>query len=201
MTKRKWRMRAFLSIRCLTPAALPVLVAVSLAFLSCGRKDLKDTRTEKEDTLAEVLSKKYKVISDWDTSNGYTSHFQRLFIDQNNLMLFKGRVYDIVKLDSGYIVKVLDERKDADHNFLALITFSTNELDEKFTDDKSTSGVFVIKLSKVTASNPSIKEDEVQNGDDDSYSYTHLSDDPDRMLTIFTGKMIDCRFEALPKEK
>jgi len=188
------------SHRALKSAAMVVVAAIALTFLSCGRQARKDIRDENSDTLVKELSEKYKVISDWDKSNGFTSYFQRKFIDQNNLMLFKGRIYDIVKQDSVYIVKVLDERKDADHNFIALVTFSSKELDGSLTDDKSTNGVFVIKVSKVTSSNPSIKEDEGQNGED-SYTYSHLSDDPDRMLTIFTGKVIDCRFETLTKEK
>ena len=141
---------------------------------------------------------KYNAISDWDTIAAYTSYFQELFISQNKPMLFKGKIYDIVKVDSNFIVKILDEREDAHHNFLAIITFTSQQFDSSNINEKSTTGLFVIKISKVSTSNPSIKEDEKNNGDD-SYNYTHLSDDKDHMLTIFTGSIIDCRLDEIDK--
>jgi len=175
---------------------------IIVIIFSCGKpKVSSDNDALKSEAVKGALLKKYNAVADWDSSNSYTSYFQRRFIEQKQLMLFQGRIYDIVKNDSVYIVKVMDERKDADHNFLALITFTPKELDEKFIDDKSTDGVFVIRVYNVTSSNPSIKEEEASDGDDHSYTYTHLSDDADHMLTVFRGKMIDCQFETFVETK
>ena len=143
---------------------------------SCGGS--KEKEPDKIEMIAKNLAVKYNAVTNWDTIACYTSHFQNMFISKNKLMLFKGRIYDIIKVDSNYVVKVLDEREDATHNFLAVITFSSHQLDAVYTNEKSATGVFIIKVSKVTTSNPSIKEDEASHGDDGTYTYTHLSDDP-----------------------
>ena len=164
--------------------------------VSCGSSKQKETST-KSKIVAQDLALKYNAVTDWDTTRSYTSYFQKIFIYQNKPMLFKGRIYDIVKEDSNYIVKVLDEREDASHNYLAIITFTPQQLNAFYTDKKSSTGFFVIKVSKVTTSNPSIKEDEKSNGEDNTYTYSHLSDDKDQMLTIFTGTAINCYLEEL----
>ena len=171
-------------------------ICLLLLVTSCGNSDKKET-PDKNEMVAKDFAAKYHAVNNWDTIASFTSHFQNMFITQRKLMLFKGRIYDIVKVDSNYVVKVLDEREDATHNFLAIITFSSQQLDAVYTDEKSAMGVFVIKVSKVTSSNPSIKEDEASDGDDHTYTYTHLSDDPYQMITIFTGTAIDCHLEAL----
>jgi hypothetical protein len=89
------------------------------------------------------------------------------------------------------VVKILDERESSDQNFLALITFSRRQYDRIF-DKKnaSKSGSFVIHISKITSSNPSIKVDEGNNGED-TYTYSHLSDGKDETISIFYGEIID----------
>jgi len=175
-------------------------IFITLSIASCGSSKKKET-LDKNEVVAKDLATKYNAVNNWDTTDSYTSRFQRIFIGQNKLMIFRGRIYDIVKRDSNYIVKVLDEREDATHNFLAVITFSSQQLDAVSIDNKSATGVFVIKVSKVTSSNPSLKEDEGSNGDDDTYTYTHLSDDRDKMITIFTGTAIDCHLEPFEESK
>ena len=169
-------------------------ICLILLSASCGSSKQKET-PDKNEMIAKDFVLKYNAVADWDTTASYTSHFQKMFISQNKLMLFKGKIYDIVKADSNYIVKVLDEREDATHNFLAIITFTSQQLDTSYTGKKSANGIFVIKVSKVTTSNPSIKEEEKSDGDDNTESYTYLSDDADRMLTIFTGTAVDCHLE------
>lgn len=168
-------------------------IILLLFVASCGSSNKKE-KLDKNEMIAKEFARKYKAVDNWDTTASYTSYFQKMFISQNKLMLFKGRIYDIVRADSNYIVKVLNEREDAIHNFLAIITFSSKQLDQVYTDEKPATGVFVIKVTKVTTSNPSIKEDEASDGED-TYTYTHLSDDPDQMITIFTGTAIDCHLE------
>jgi hypothetical protein len=175
-------------------------IFIALIVASCGSSDKKET-LDKNEMVAKDFAIKYNAVNNWDTTASYTSHFQKMFIEQNKLMVFRGRIYDIVKMDSNYIVKVLDERTDATHNFLAIITFSSQQLDAVYTDEKSATGIFVIKVSKVTSSNPSIKEDEESDGDDHTYTYNHLSDDRDQMITIFTGTAIACHLEPLEESK
>ncbi|RXK58105.1 hypothetical protein ESA94_19025 [Lacibacter luteus] len=166
---------------------------------SCGSSDKKEN-PDKNEAIAKTLARKYNAVANWDTTASYTSHFQNMFIAQNKPILFKGRVYDIVKTDSNYVVKVLDERTDATHNFLAIITFSTVQLDSLYSGNQATRGVFVFKVTKVKSSDPSIKAD-MESDEDGSYTYTHLSDDAGTMITIFTGIAIDCQLEEIDESK
>jgi hypothetical protein len=163
-------------------------VVVTLS--ACGDSKNKGTNNE----VINQLAAKYGTVADWDTSLSYTSHYQKMFIEDKKLLLFNGRIYDIVKEDSSYIVKVLDEREDAIHNFLAVISFTHQQIAAMLEIKESDSGIFVIQVSKVTTSNPSIRVDEASDGESES-SYTHLSDDADQMITVFKGKIIDVRLD------
>ena len=167
---------------------------------SCG-DNKKETVKDKTDKTIHDLDIKYDAVTDWDSTSLYTCHYQEMFIEDNKPMIFKGRIYDIEKKDSSYIVKVLDEREDVPKNYLALITFTPQQFNVIYSGNKSTRGVFVIQVSKVSSSNPSIKEDEASNGDDGTYTYTHLSDDDDQMITIFRGKLIDFRLDEIEENK
>lgn len=167
---------------------------------SCGGSK-KETAKDKTNQTIHDLAIKYNAVSDWDSTSLYTCHFQEMFIEDNKLMVLKGRIYDIEKKDSSYVVKVLDEREDVSKNYLALITFTPQQFNVIYSGNKSTRGVFVIQVSKVTSSNPSIREDEASNGDDGTYTYTHLSDEDDQMITIFRGKLIDFRLEEIEENK
>ena len=171
-------------------------IGLATILFSCGNSKKESIRNKYGKEVKELVAK-YNADTIWDATFAYTSYYQKKFIEQNKLMLFRGRIYDIIKVDSNYVVKVMDEREDAALNFLALITFTPEQLNATWTNDKLSRGVFVIKVTKITSSNPSIKEDEASDGDDNTYTYTHLSDDADRMITIVTGKMVDCSFKKV----
>jgi len=177
--------------------------SITIFLFSCGnsKKGYIINKIDENGKATKELIDKYNAVSGWDTVAAYTSYYQKEFIEQKKLMFFKGRIYDIIKEDSIYIVKVLDEREDAYQNFLALITFTPQELESKYPSQTSPKGVFIIKVSKITTSNPSIKTDEEGGGEDASYTYTHLSDDKDQMITIFKGKIVDCYFEKDIEDK
>ncbi len=186
-------------------SSLAVYILAIFILLSCKEVKRKNDKDDENSKLAKELVSRYNAITDWDTTLLFTFQYQKMFIEENNLMFFKGRIFDIIKKDSNYVIKVLDEREDASHNFLALITATSEQLDALYKDDKSTKGVFIIKVTNVTSSMPSIKQDEGNvvdsDGDDQTYTFTHLSDDADQMITIFRGKMIDSRFEKFSESK
>ena len=184
---------------------LNMLFAICLVIFSfsCSHSK-KDTTKDKRRKTQLELATKYNADVDWDSIPLYSFHYQEMFIEQNKPMIFAGRIYDIEKKDSNYVVKVLDERENASQNFLALVSITPQQFNEVYSRNKSTRGIFVIQVSKVFSSNPSIKEDEEEDGDEEdrhTYTFTHLSDDGDQMLTIFRGKLIDFRLEEIEENK
>jgi hypothetical protein len=175
----------------LTSIIIICLIIICASCRSSKEKEISDIN----DIVSKNFGLKYNAVTDWDTTASFTSDFQKMFISENKPMVFIGKIYDIVKTDSGYVVKVLDEREDATHNFLANITCTSQQLEASYKGNKSLNGFFVIKVSKVTSSNPSIKEEERSDGNDNTEYYTYLSDDADRMVTVFTGTLIDWHLE------
>lgn len=158
--------------------------------ISCNNKKTNTLLELNQDSVRN-LAHKFNASTEWDSVFQYTVKYQKEFIEEKELLLFKGRIYDIIENDSSYLLKILDERENSSQNFLATITCSKEQYNKVFDKGKSDAGAFVLQISKITSSNPSIKKDEGEDGDGNSYTYTHLSDDDDQMITIFYGKLID----------
>ncbi len=175
------------------------LAVVLLTFLfSCGSSDSEPDLYVKNEKADKDLALKYSADTTWNIAAHYSFDFQEMFIKTNKLMLFKGKIYDIIFEDSTYFIKVLDERNDVQHYYIAFIKFNSYKVASFFKENKSTRGAFIIKVSKVTCSIPSIKEDEERSGED-TYYYTHLNDDADNMVQIFNGELIDFRLYEIEK--
>jgi hypothetical protein len=170
---------------------LILLIGIILSLLSCGKSKASKELKDKNEKAINELALKYNADNTWDDSPHYSFDLQDYFSDSNNLMLFEGRIYDIVYEENYYVVKVLDERKDEEKNYIASIKFNKDQFASIIKENRSTSGVFVIKLNKVTSSIPSVKEEEISDGDGNSYTYTHLNDDNEYMIQIFNGELID----------
>lgn len=166
---------------------------------SCNNSKSKSSISVQNETAENILIKKYDAVSNSDSAYQCSINYQETFITEKKLMLFKGRIYDIMKTDTNYLLKVLDEREDSPQNFLALITCDEQQLKKIYDDGTTTRGAFVIQVSKVTSSNPSIKMEEASDGDDNTYTYSHLSDDKHQMIFIFKAKLIDFHLDQIKK--
>ena len=169
-------------------------VSILVYFLiSCSNNKQKTKKTDENELAVKNLALKYNADIQWDSAKlaPWTVNYQILFIETKRPMLFKGHIYDIVKKDSNYIVKVLNTNKDMSHNFLAVITFTENDYRKINYLPFPFAGGFIIEVSKIISSNPSIKVDEENDEENNSYTYSHLSDENDQMITTFYGKIID----------
>lgn len=163
---------------------------------SCSSGKSKSKTDIKNETALNSLAKKYSAEVDWDTSYVYTATFQEDFIGAKKLMLFKGRIFDIFKVDSIYFMKILDEREDSYQYFLAVCSITKEQYDKVYDEKTTNIGGFILQISKIKTSDPSIKTDEYQEEDGGSVTYSHLSDDKDRMITTFYGKVVDFQLNA-----
>jgi hypothetical protein len=176
------------------------LVIVLITFLfSCGSSGNKTELDIKNDLVNKQLAIKYNADTTWNLTAHYSFDLQEMFVKSKKMMLFKGKIYDIIIEDSIYVIKVLDEREDSEQNYIAFITFNSEKVAKFFKENQSQRGAFIIKVSKVNCSLPSIKTDEVSNGDD-NYTVTYLSDQADNMVQIFNGTVIDFHLNEMEKK-
>ncbi len=174
-----------------------LFLSFMLLMISCGKSE-KEIKEEKQKAIEQKgteletsneksikdLAVKYKAVSGWDTSDIFTCRFQEMFIDSNKLINFEGRITDITKTDSTYILKI--HYKTHRRHYIAEISVSNKKYSELRniinSKNHSNEGCFIFRVSKIIAANPEIKS----NGVD-----LYLDYDFNKILVIFKGDLID----------
>ncbi len=109
------------------------------------------------------------------------------------LMVFSGNIFEIKKEEKNYVVKVYD---DDVHTELFFATFTCTPELFKTIDfrTKSDKGIFEIEVSKIISSNP-VNRCEEDIDKIEIYSYIYLTNDTDKIIQTFIGKLIDMKLE------
>ena len=118
-----------------------------------------------------------------------------VFNHRNKPMVFAGSIYDIVKEETNYVVKVYDDEARPEL-FFATFTCTPEQFKTIDFKTKSDKGVFVMEVSKIITSNPAIKVDE-DNDANQTYSSIHLTNDCEQMIQTFSGKLIDLELDDI----
>lgn len=166
--------------------------------LSCSNNTETSPKTisQNNENAYKELMNKYQAIS-YDSINGYTYVFQKLFLNDKKLLMIEGKVSDFKKEDSSnnYILQVY-KSNDKDYAIFQIILDSSQftYLQNKFDSNKppygeTQSGYFVMNVSKITTKSPSIDFITDRNQDDEliiSFDELH-----NQRLLFFTGKLVD----------
>ncbi|HCS20658.1 MAG TPA: hypothetical protein DIW47_08885 [Bacteroidetes bacterium] len=182
-----------------------VFLFTIILFGSCGKSE-QQIREEKyqdikqkeqqlklaNDSAISLLNQKYNAISGWDSLEMFSFQLQEMFVDQRRPISFEGRILDIIKSDSTYLLKVYRSTwyfPPKDH--LALISIS-NAMFPRLKkmlkpENNFIEGCFVFDVSSITSLSPKLSSDLV-NGED---SYSYLDFDFESTLLIFKGDLID----------
>jgi len=146
-----------------------VLLSLIITFFSCGKSD-NELRIEKIEVIEKKnqntrkeLALKYKAYIGWDTLDQYSIWYQNKFINENNLLYFYGKIIDIIREDSNFVIKIrrVDEIYENDYypdvfpnrDFLANV-YLNDTLFSKFeklnlkSDDKI-NGAFILKVLNI----------------------------------------------------
>jgi hypothetical protein len=177
-------------------------------FSSCGKSkeqienekyEAQEKKTEQIKMINEKaiinLSKRYKSISGWDTLNKFTYELQEMFIDKGELISFKGKLKDILKLDSTYFLNVKNntEGPHYGYNFIAQIAINIEMLKELkqilLSKDYTKEGCFVFRVSKIYTAFPKLKSDNDTDSEDSYLGWDFNT------LIVFKGELIDFYME------
>ncbi len=162
-----------------------IIIFVFSIFISCWQSDNDKIEAENIRIINDLVLK-YKANTNWNLIERFSIEYQKLFIEQNQLMLIEGEIYDIIKVDEKYVVKIFQDINECNKNFLAEAIIAPSHLNIIGKINKYSTGGFIIKVLEVSSSNPSIVQDK-----DESGSYTYLSNSPSDKITVFKGELIE----------
>ena len=154
--------------------------------------EIRDSTIKNE---AAILTSKYNSISRWDTATNYTYQLQEIFDKGSKLITFVGRMKDLEKKDSNYILKVNSRYSKFKDHYFAEILVPPNKISEllKALISKThyKDGCFILRNVKVKSTSTldisSELYDPVEGEEPSSYLYY----DFEGRLFILRGELVD----------
>ncbi|MEJ7830584.1 MAG: hypothetical protein WKF91_20410 [Segetibacter sp.] len=144
-------------------------------------------------TEAEKLSKSSNANTGWDTTDKFTYSLQESFESDPRPVSFIGKIKDIIKKDSSYILKVVNTNSQSSKNFIAEIYLNANTfqvLKSKLDPKESNEGCFIFQVTKVSSHLPILKSEIESNGDNVEDALSYLTLDFDEALVKLQGKLV-----------
>ena len=159
---------------------------------SCETKEQKEYKSAIKifESNKQKLISKYNAIdiSNDSYENLFTIKYQKLFIDSSRYLMMNGYVYDISRLDSNkYKFIIIGEIGSGPTGFISVSITNKEFYDyfNSYSNDKSTNGIFIIKINEVENHiNPKVVEEA---NEDNDYSYISKEDD----LILFKGDILE----------
>jgi hypothetical protein len=175
-------------------------------FLSCSESKNDPPKTDYEirmdkqkelDTLnlrqAFKLTNKNDADLSWDTASNFTYKLQETFENSGKPMSFIGRIKDITKKDSLYVLKIISDRGlFKSYNAEILVdNLLLQKLTANMNQKKSREGCFILYVSRITSSSPILSSDVEPNGDNVEDATSYITYDYDETLIKIYGRLTD----------
>jgi hypothetical protein len=184
-----------------------LIVLTFIIFNSCKPEKKEPTPksdweiySEKKDVLDSLnLSEAEKLIelsnasAGWDTIGRYTYSLQETFENVQKPISFIGRIKDIIKKDSLYVLKIVKTNSRYSENYIAEISVGRNMfnlLKSNLLAKKSDKGCFIFYVTKVKSSIPILHSEIESSGEfvEDASSYLTL--DFDESIIKLEGNLL-----------
>ncbi len=175
-----------------------------------SEKSHSETRWEKENKLDSLnhneaikLSKNNNAIIGWDTVDHFTYYLQELFNQKTRPISFIGKINDITKKDSFYILKISSSNSSNYKTYDAEISVNTSMFDKLKTQlepKEFTEGCFNFQVNNITSNNPILKSETESPTDNAEDVESYLTSDFEETLIKFHGKLIDYYLYPQPKD-
>ena len=138
------------------------------AFVSCndskieskkGEFEISLEKQDKLDTLnlieAQRLSRTSNSIIGWDTTENFTYSLEKKFEAEPKLLSFIGEIKDVIKKDSLYILKVINEESESSKYFIAEISVTADmfqKMESKLDPKETNKGCFIFTPTSIRSS-------------------------------------------------
>lgn len=182
------------------------LILLILTICSCGQFKKEPTKSKYEilfdkqkhlDTLnqneAEKLSKSINANNGWETIGKFTYALQDSLESDPRPISFTGRIKDIIKKDSLYILKVVNTRRTFFKKYVAEISVDKDAfqiLKSKLNSNKENEGCFIFQVRKVSSYLPILKSEIDFSSEDIEDASSYLTLDFDESLVKLQGKLV-----------
>ncbi|MGA3015180.1 MAG: hypothetical protein ABSD71_14220, partial [Bacteroidales bacterium] len=155
--------------------------------LHSNNDGLKEQRRE---AGIRILQKLYNAIPYTDSSLCSTYDYQEKILENNRLMLVTGYIYDKIKMDSMYLLKVVAY----DPNCIVKISLTKNQFENTNYQTKvkeSRYGGFIIRLEKLKQSDPVLRIRFSTDDNDEEVVSTYIEKDSLRGTYFLYGRLIN----------
>lgn len=193
-----------------------LLLFAFLIFFACNnssppKKEKSDfEKREDLDSLNKLngirLSKENFAILGWDSLPVYTYKLQEKLVD--SVISFTGRIADVIKLNSGYLLKINGDYDDSYVAEILVDSIQFKEIEPQISPKKNSErGCFIFRVNSMYTTFPKMSVDAHYYGDkqedediDDNID-ANLTYDFRDILTLFKGKLISyALYDKLPYE-
>ena len=170
------------------------MIILTIFFIACScnnEKSIDEIHAINKTTYNELINKYDAIII--DSLNQYTYSIQETLIDNNRKLAFTGKISDIYRVDSNYVINAYTTINSK--NYTAQIRIDKNQLVKmnyllKYNDNKNNEGCFIIKVSSVKSRCPSL-ELENEEGNEDNEPYIEIGGFGEEKVLIFKGELLD----------
>src|ERR1017187_6365446 len=143
-----------------------------------------------------ILARKYNASSGWDTTETFSYQLQERFDAGSRIVAFTGRVIDIIKKDTNYILKVDGDYSES--NYFAEIVLPQNEFNgynetlfSKLHPRDGRDVCFILKNVKVRSTHFLTTDSKIDDPIEGEEPSSYLNYDFGGTLFIFKGDLAD----------
>lgn len=141
-----------------------------------------------------IFSEKQNALVGWDTLDQFTYKLQETIENNSKVISFTGNIYDIIKKNSFYILKVTNSNPLAFKIFNAEISVSLllfQELKVQLDSKRSNEACFLLSVHKIISNTPILDSDVHSNGESDEDATSYLTLNSDQTLIVLRGSLIN----------
>ena len=180
---------------------LLILLTTTL-IAGCGFFDKKEVN-KIDDSKTKSFIQNSNANSSWDTTFKYSYELQEHFENTNTLMCFTGKIADIIKKDSTYVLKlnlISDSEYEQSWDAIAYVPLTQqvkSEILSKINSKAASTGAFILKVSKIRPSTVGIKADIDGKGDD---TFAYLDFDYSANMLLINAELVNYQLDELKNQ-
>lgn len=166
------------------------------------KQEIENQRIISENNrITDEMNKEYSALSGWDTTSDFSYSLQEKLTKIDQYISFNGELIDIIKVDSGYTMKIYHELSDLKFGIHGLSSYSSEYLafvevsktqiaviENELSKNKERNGCFILKVSAAVPLSHKVSTKGDIDGDECNY---YFETDVESSLMILKATLVD----------